>query len=58
LLDEPTVGLDLRATQQLETLLDEHRRSGGMAIIATHIGLRVDDAQEMTLEPRVRGATS
>lgn len=50
LLDEPTIGLDLRATEQLEILLDEHRRSDGIAIIATHIGLNVPGAQELTLD--------
>ena len=49
LLDEPTIGLDLRATEQLEALLDEHRRSDGIAIIATHIGLKVPGAQDISL---------
>ena len=51
LLDEPTIGLDLNATERLEALLDDHRRADGMAIIATHIGLKVEDAKEIVLEP-------
>ena len=49
LLDEPTIGLDLRATEQLEALLSEHRRPDGIAIIATHIGLKVPGAQDISL---------
>ncbi len=49
LLDEPTVGLDSEATGQFEFALAEHRRGGGLAVIATHIPMSVPDAQDLTL---------
>ncbi len=36
LLDEPTYGMDRRATDAVITLLDEARRGGGAQVVATH----------------------
>jgi heme exporter protein A len=39
LLDEPTLGLDVESVELLETAIDRHRSTGGMAVVATHGGL-------------------
>lgn len=55
LLDEPTVGLDDEATGQFEDALAEHRSSGGLAVIATHIPMSAPGAHELALgKARVR----
>jgi len=36
LLDEPGVGLDAANRARLEALIDEHRRRGGIAVVASH----------------------
>lgn len=55
LLDEPTVGLDDEAIGQFEDALAEHRSSGGLAVIATHIPMSAPGAQELALgKARVR----
>lgn len=50
LLDEPANGLDEEAVADLKALLDKHRRTGGMAIVATHGGLEIDDAVHLRLD--------
>lgn len=45
LLDEPTVGLDRNAVGILETLIDAHCASGGMAVLATHQPIAVKGAE-------------
>jgi len=45
LLDEPTVALDSQAQSLLTALLDEHRRAGGLAVIATHTPLEIEADQ-------------
>ena len=39
LLDEPTASLDAEGKQTVIQLIEEHRKSGGMAIIVTHVTL-------------------
>jgi heme exporter protein A len=39
LLDEPTLGLDVESVDLLETAIDRHRSTGGIAVVATHGGL-------------------
>jgi ABC-type transport system involved in cytochrome c biogenesis ATPase subunit len=39
LLDEPTASLDAEGKQTFIQLIEEHRKSGGMAIIVTHAKL-------------------
>jgi heme exporter protein A len=41
LLDEPTNGLDDAAAARLEVLVERHLEAGGMAIVATHLPLRL-----------------
>ncbi|MCF6305484.1 MAG: heme ABC exporter ATP-binding protein CcmA [Rhodobacteraceae bacterium] len=50
LLDEPTVSLDTETTAQFAALIDAHCASGGMALIATHIDLGLNNATELHLE--------
>lgn len=49
LLDEPTVGLDATSQSALEGLLADHRSRGGMVVLSTHVGLRLDGAQTLDL---------
>ena len=49
LLDEPSNGLDAAAVAMLERAIERHRAAGGIALIATHVPLRVAAAQERTL---------
>ncbi len=43
LLDEPGVGLDAANRSRLETAIDRHRTGGGIAILATHGDVEVDN---------------
>jgi heme exporter protein A len=43
LLDEPSAALDAAGETLLGQLIDAHRRTGGMAIIATHHDLPLDE---------------
>lgn len=54
LLDEPTVALDAASTERLETLVAEHRATGGMAVIATHTDMNLPGAYTLELEGRQR----
>ena len=45
ILDEPTVGLDVNSCKGLEDLINNHRKSGGMVILSTHVGIDVPDHQ-------------
>jgi heme exporter protein A len=49
LLDEPTVGLDLKAVVLLESALAAHRAAGGMVIAATHAPILLPGAAELDL---------
>lgn len=49
LLDEPAVSLDRGSVVQLESLVSDHRHTGGIAIIATHNDLKIDQAETLTL---------
>lgn len=49
LLDEPANGLDVASVAMLERLVAAHRGRGGIALIATHIGLDVPGAKEVAL---------
>ena len=49
LLDEPTVALDEDGLDRLGSLMDEHRRSGGLIVAATHTALGLADAQVITM---------
>ncbi len=43
LLDEPGVGLDAANRGRLESAIDQHRADGGIAILATHGDVHVDN---------------
>ena len=49
LLDEPANGLDAGAVAMLEAAIERHRTGGGIALIATHLPLRIVAAQELAL---------
>lgn len=49
LLDEPANGLDFAAVDRLEGLIAAHRAGGGIALIATHLPIRVQDAETIMI---------
>jgi len=49
LLDEPSNGLDAAAVAMLEGAIDRRRAAGGIALVATHVPLRIPSAQERAL---------
>jgi heme exporter protein A len=49
LLDEPANGLDADAVRVLEQLVADHRASGGIALVATHLPIALPHAREITL---------
>jgi heme exporter protein A len=49
LLDEPGVGLDAASRERLERALAEHRVGGGIAVLATHGDVAVEDASTLDL---------
>ncbi len=51
LLDEPTVSLDVDSVALFATAVSGHLKSGGIAVIATHIDLGLQDAEVLQLGP-------
>ena len=51
LLDEPTVSLDAESAALVAEMVREHCAGGGLALIATHIDLGLDDAAVLTMTP-------
>jgi heme exporter protein A len=51
LLDEPSNGLDAASVGMLEGLIAGHRASGGIVVVASHQGLAVPGAGELSLTP-------
>lgn len=49
LLDEPSVSLDDASVARLVDLIAEHRKSGGMVMVATHIDLALEGADTLHL---------
>lgn len=49
LLDEPTVSLDAAAVARFAAAIRAHLSAGGLAVIATHIDLGLDDAAVLDL---------
>lgn len=49
LLDEPANGLDAVAVGTLEALIADHRKDGGIALVATHLPIRLPDAVPVVL---------
>lgn len=54
-MDEPSVALDEEGVQLLEYIIREHRKKGGMAIVATHQPIEIEDATILKLPPRFTG---
>lgn len=52
LLDEPSVALDSEGTKLLEYIIHEHRKKGGIVIVATHLPIAMEDAMVLRLPPR------
>lgn len=50
LLDEPTNSLDDKTTEKIEAQIDQHRKQGGIAIIATHDPISLNAVRSLTLE--------
>ncbi|MGH7005088.1 MAG: heme ABC exporter ATP-binding protein CcmA, partial [Alphaproteobacteria bacterium] len=49
LLDEPTVGLDETSVAAVEDLVAEHCAAGGLAVVSTHLALRLPGANALEL---------
>ncbi|CAF2039757.1 hypothetical protein BRARA_I01398 [Brassica rapa] len=52
LLDEPSVALDDEGVRLLEFVIGEHRKKGGIVIVATHLPIEIEDALILRLPPR------
>ncbi|XP_059289487.1 ABC transporter I family member 1 isoform X2 [Lycium barbarum] len=52
LLDEPSVALDDEGVKLLEYIIAEHRKKGGIVIVATHLPIEIEDAMFLRLPPR------
>ncbi|GER36766.1 cytochrome c biogenesis ATP-binding export protein ccmA [Striga asiatica] len=52
LLDEPSVALDDEGVRLLEFVIREHRKKGGIVIVATHLPIEMEDAMILRLPPR------
>ncbi|CAA0823735.1 ABC transporter I family member 1 [Striga hermonthica] len=52
LLDEPSVALDDEGVRLLEFVIREHRKKGGIVIVATHLPIEMEDAMVLRLPPR------
>ncbi len=50
-LDEPTVSLDVEAVAMFAAAVRAHLARGGMALIATHIDLGLDEAEVLDVGP-------
>ncbi|XP_047327908.1 ABC transporter I family member 1 [Impatiens glandulifera] len=52
LLDEPSVALDVEGVRLLECIISEHRKKGGIVIVATHLPIQMEDAVILNLPAR------
>ncbi|KAK7291970.1 hypothetical protein RIF29_07555 [Crotalaria pallida] len=52
LLDEPSVALDDEGVKLLEYIIAEHRKHGGIVIVATHLPIEIEDPMILRLPPR------
>ncbi|RFP87570.1 heme ABC exporter ATP-binding protein CcmA [Rhodobacteraceae bacterium 63075] len=50
-LDEPTVSLDAAAVEMFGKVIRAHLAQGGMALLATHIELGLEEAERLELGP-------
>jgi heme exporter protein A len=51
LLDEPTVSLDVASVATFADVVRDHLRTGGLAVIATHVDLGLPEATILDLDP-------
>lgn len=51
ILDEPTVSLDARAVAMFAAVVRAHLAEGGIAVLATHIDLGLDEATVLDVAP-------
>ena len=51
ILDEPTVSLDARAVEMFASAVRGHLAGGGLAVLATHIDLGLEEAQVLDVSP-------
>lgn len=49
LLDEPSVSLDTASVKLLDAAIRDHLKTGGIALVSTHVPLKTKFAQELTL---------
>lgn len=49
LLDEPGVGLDAESRTRLELAIGQHRRNGGLTVLATHGDVRIEGTRVLEL---------
>jgi heme exporter protein A len=49
LLDEPSVSLDTASVKRLDAAIRDHLKTGGIALVSTHVKLKTKFAQELTL---------
>jgi heme exporter protein A len=56
LLDEPTTSLDAKSTATLTQVVDAHIAGGGLAVIATHLPIKLSRSRQITLAPNTRAA--
>lgn len=52
MLDEPSVALDDEGVKLLEYIIAEHRKQGGIVIVATHLPIEIEDSMVLRLPPR------
>jgi len=52
LLDEPTVSLDVASSDRLVAAVNDHTRTGGLAIVATHVPLALERVRTLTITPQ------
>ena len=51
LLDEPTVSLDVASVALFADVVRAHLKTGGLAVIATHVDLGLPEATVLDLDP-------
>ncbi len=49
LLDEPTLGLDAGSIDRFGAMLEQHRKTDGIVVAATHLPLPLPDASTLTM---------
>lgn len=57
LLDEPSLGLDVRSVEQLGTIIARHRAEGGMVLATTHVPLPLENPRHLALPGAPAGAS-